>query len=132
MSSRVILEIWLKIAPFYKRPVPQPECSDSELLTMVLVGECRPGCRNRDAFVLAGTSRSVSQDPDAKLVQPPSTRLAADSHFVRWSGSADVGARARPAMRDRQPAHPSLAVLFSVQFHDGLENVGGHLPFESY
>jgi hypothetical protein len=37
----VIDDIWLKIAPFFKRPGPQPQCSDSELLTLALVGECR-------------------------------------------------------------------------------------------
>ncbi len=37
----VIDDIWLKIAPFFSRPGPQPDCSDSELLTMALVGECR-------------------------------------------------------------------------------------------
>ena len=34
-------DIWQDIAPIFKRPGPKPECSDSELMTMVLVGECR-------------------------------------------------------------------------------------------
>jgi hypothetical protein len=34
-------ELWQQIAPVFKRPGPEPECSDSELLTMALVGECR-------------------------------------------------------------------------------------------
>lgn len=34
-------DIWNQIAPLFKRPGPTPECSDSELITMVLVGECR-------------------------------------------------------------------------------------------
>ncbi len=37
----IVDDFWQKIAPLFKRPGPQPECSDSELLTMVLVGECR-------------------------------------------------------------------------------------------
>lgn len=37
----VVDEIWLKIAPFFKRPGPAPECPDSELLAMALIGECR-------------------------------------------------------------------------------------------
>jgi hypothetical protein len=37
----VIDDIWLKIAPFFKRPGPAPACPDSELLTMALIGECR-------------------------------------------------------------------------------------------
>ncbi len=34
-------DIWQQLAPLFKRPGPQAECSDSELLTMALVGECR-------------------------------------------------------------------------------------------
>lgn len=37
----VVDETWLKIAPLFKRPGPKPECSDSELLAMALIGECR-------------------------------------------------------------------------------------------
>lgn len=37
----IIDDLWLQIAPLFKRPGPQPECSDSELMTMTLVGECR-------------------------------------------------------------------------------------------
>src|SRR5258708_24129531 len=34
-------DIWQPISPLFKRPGPVGECSDSELLTMALVGECR-------------------------------------------------------------------------------------------
>lgn len=34
-------DMWQQIAPFFQRPGPKPECSDSELLTLALVGECR-------------------------------------------------------------------------------------------
>ena len=37
----IVDDIWQEIAPLFKRPGPQPVCSDSELLTMALVGECR-------------------------------------------------------------------------------------------
>jgi len=37
----VVDEIWLKTAPFFKRPGPSPDCPDSELLAMALIGECR-------------------------------------------------------------------------------------------
>jgi Transposase DDE domain len=37
----LIDDIWQRIGPLYQRPGPQPECSDSELLTMAIVGECR-------------------------------------------------------------------------------------------
>ena len=34
-------DIWQQIEPMFKRPGPAPECSDSELLTLAIVGECR-------------------------------------------------------------------------------------------
>ena len=37
----VVDDMWQQIEPLFKRPGPKPECSDSELLTMALVGECR-------------------------------------------------------------------------------------------
>ena len=37
----VVDDIWQQIAPLFRRPGPQPICSDSELITMALVGECR-------------------------------------------------------------------------------------------
>ena len=37
----LIDDIWQQIGPLYQRPGPQPACSDSELITMAIVGECR-------------------------------------------------------------------------------------------
>lgn len=37
----IVDDIWKQIAPLFKRPGPVPVCSDSELITMALVGECR-------------------------------------------------------------------------------------------
>jgi hypothetical protein len=37
----IVDDIWQQIAPLLKRPGPKPECSDSELITIALVGECR-------------------------------------------------------------------------------------------
>jgi len=37
----VVDDIMKQLAPLYKRPRPAPECSDNELTTMALVGECR-------------------------------------------------------------------------------------------
>jgi hypothetical protein len=42
LSMYVLVDdLWTRIGPRYRRPGPAPACSDSELLTMVLVGECR-------------------------------------------------------------------------------------------
>lgn len=37
----VVDDIWKQVAPFFKRPGPAPKCSDSELIAMALIGECR-------------------------------------------------------------------------------------------
>jgi hypothetical protein len=37
----VVDDLWRSIAPLCRRPGPTPVCSDSELITMALVGECR-------------------------------------------------------------------------------------------
>ena len=34
-------DIWANVQHLFKRPGPAPECSDSELMTMALVGECK-------------------------------------------------------------------------------------------
>ena len=34
-------DICLQLTPYLKRPGPQPECTDSELISMVLIGECK-------------------------------------------------------------------------------------------
>jgi hypothetical protein len=37
----VVDDIGEQMAPFFKRPGPAPVCSDSELIAMALIGECR-------------------------------------------------------------------------------------------
>lgn len=37
----VVDDIWHVIAPYFRRPGPEPLCSDSELLALALIGECR-------------------------------------------------------------------------------------------
>lgn len=37
----VIDDVWQHLAPLFARPGPAPVCSDSELITMALVGQCR-------------------------------------------------------------------------------------------
>jgi len=37
----IVDDIWKTVEPFCKRPGPKPECSDSELIAMTLIGECR-------------------------------------------------------------------------------------------
>jgi len=37
----VVDELWQRLGPLVRRPGPAPACSDSELLTLAIVGECR-------------------------------------------------------------------------------------------
>lgn len=37
----IVDDIYKRLALFYKRPGPKPECTDSELIAMSLIGECR-------------------------------------------------------------------------------------------
>ncbi len=37
----IVDDIWLQIVWLFKRPGPEPQCSDSELMTMALIGECQ-------------------------------------------------------------------------------------------
>lgn len=37
----IVDDIWKQIEPLFKRPGPKPECCDSELIAMTLIGECR-------------------------------------------------------------------------------------------
>jgi len=37
----IVDDLWAQIAPQLSKPGPAPECSDSEVITMILVGECR-------------------------------------------------------------------------------------------
>ncbi|MGI8913879.1 MAG: hypothetical protein ACR2JY_08910 [Chloroflexota bacterium] len=47
-TSVVVDEIWQRIAPLFRRPGPAPDCSDIELLTLALVGECRGWARETE------------------------------------------------------------------------------------
>jgi hypothetical protein len=37
----IVDDIWRRIAWLFRRPGPEPACSDSELIAMTLIGECR-------------------------------------------------------------------------------------------
>ena len=41
-------DLWARLGSRYRRPGPAPACSDSELITMVLVGECRGWAEETD------------------------------------------------------------------------------------
>ena len=49
LSMYVLVDdLWARLGSRYRRPGPAPACSDSELITMVLVGECRGWAEETD------------------------------------------------------------------------------------
>jgi len=59
----VVDDIWEQIAPFFKRPGPAPVCSDSELIAMALIGECRDEKADYFWLSLASSDHSGWSDP---------------------------------------------------------------------
>jgi len=55
----VVDELWPQVAPWCRRPGPAPGCSDSELVTMVLVGESRGWDQETDLVREWGTRRDL-------------------------------------------------------------------------
>jgi hypothetical protein len=55
----IVDDIWQEIAPQFKRPGPQPVGSDSELLTMALVGESRGWDMETEMLSLWGDHRDL-------------------------------------------------------------------------
>ena len=37
----VVDDLCLLLAPYFQRPGPAPDCADSELIAMTIIGECR-------------------------------------------------------------------------------------------
>ena len=63
----VVDDIWQEIGKVMRRPGPEPRCSDSELMTMTLVGECRGWALETE--LLASIPCVVSAHSDAEPVQ---------------------------------------------------------------
>lgn len=72
----IVDDIWKTIVPFFKRPGPKPECSDSELIAMTLIGECRGWhMANRTAELLARVYLFVPTHSYPKPLQPTETQF---------------------------------------------------------
>src|SRR5437667_9103586 len=44
----VVDDLCLLLAPYFQRPGPAPDCADSELIAMTLIGECRGWSQETD------------------------------------------------------------------------------------
>src|SRR4051794_40802682 len=65
----VVDDLYNQIAPLFHRPGPAPQCSDSELLAMALIGACRGWDLETDLPSPSRESRPLSP------VQPPQSRF---------------------------------------------------------
>jgi hypothetical protein len=63
----VVDDIWLKIAPFFKRPGSAPECPDIELLAMALIGECRGNSQEAGSPNLSRSVQEPHRRPSAQI-----------------------------------------------------------------
>jgi Transposase DDE domain len=108
----VVDELWPLVAPLCRRPGPAPACSDSELVTMVLVGESRGWDEETDLVREWGARR------DLFPVVPERSRF----NRRRRALAPAINALRRAALRlldlaqDRQCAIDSLPVP-ALQFH---------------
>jgi hypothetical protein len=108
----VVDELWATVAPQCRRPGPAPECSDSELVTMVLVGECR-GWDEETDLVRAWRARRdlFPHVPERRRFNRRRRALAAAINLVR-----QVTLRQLDLAADRPCAIDSLPVP-ALKFH---------------
>jgi hypothetical protein len=108
----IVDEIWQQLAPRFRRPGPAPACSDSELITLVVVSECRGWDLETEALSQWQAHRSLFP------------RLPSQSRFNRRRRALAQGFNLvrRAVLRlldwaaDRQCAIDSLPVPV-IQFH---------------
>jgi len=100
----LIDDIWQQIGHLYQRPGPPPDCSDSELLPMAIVGECREWDTET---TLLGAWRT---HPHLFAILPERSRFnrrrrnlaGAINHFELTSANADERDAARDLLIDKR------------------------------
>ncbi len=101
----VINELWQRLGPLVRRPGPAPVCSDSELLTMAIVGECRGWDVETELLGQWQAHRDLfSHLPSQSRFNRRRRQLAEVCNLVRRAilGLLDV-AQDRPCVIDRLP-----------------------------
>jgi len=113
----IIDDLWQQIAPLFKRPGPQPDCSDSELLTLAIVGECRSWDVETEMLSYWQEHRDLFPDiPSQSRFNRRWRNLMLAFNLVRHSVT-DAGPGPRKAERDRQFTHSSGSVLSGAGVH---------------
>jgi hypothetical protein len=108
----VVDDLWAQLAPSYRRPGPAPACSDSELITLVLAGECRGWDEETDLVVAWQAYRGLFP------VLPERSRFNRRRRALQWAIN-DLRRLALATLdlaQDRQAVIDSLPVPV-MQFH---------------
>jgi hypothetical protein len=108
----IIDDLWRDIAPMFKRPGPRAQCSDSELLTMALVGECRGWVLETDMLSYWQEHRDLfPYIPSQSRFNRRRRQLMDGFNLIRWTvlGMLDLA-------QDQQCTIDSLPMPV-VQFH---------------
>ncbi len=108
----LIDDIWQQIGHLYPRPGPKPACSDSELMTMAIVGECREWDKETN---LLGEWRNYPQLfpilPERSRFNRRRRNLSGAINHIR-----QIALRALDLAEDKQCVIDSLPIPV-VQFH---------------
>jgi hypothetical protein len=108
----LIDDTWRQVAPLFARPGPAPACSDGELITMAIVGECCGWDQETEALARwAAHRRLFPRQPERSRFNRRRRALAAGINLVRR-----LALRALDLARDRQCALDGLPVPV-VGFH---------------
>ena len=108
----IIDDMWREIAPVFKRPGPRAQCSDSELLTMVLVGECRGWVLETDMLSYWQEHRDLFPHiPSQSRFNRRRRQLMDAFNLIRW-----MVLEMLDLAQDRQCTIDSLPIPV-VQFH---------------
>ena len=108
----VVDDIWKQIEPFFPRPGPKPHCTDSELIAMSLIGECRGWHMETELLSCISDYRHLFPHiPSQSRFNRRRRNLMGAINLIRR-----VLVRSLDLSRDRQCLIDSLPVP-AVQFH---------------
>jgi hypothetical protein len=123
----IVDDIWKTVAPFFARPGPCPTCSDSELIAMSLIGECRGWHMETDLL------SCLREYPHLFPILPSQSRFNRRRRNLMQAVNLirQVLLRSLDLSQDRQYLIDSLPIGPSVspgtQFHRRLEGLWGHV-----
>ena len=108
----IVDDMLIKLAPLLRRPGPPPQCSDSELITMILIAECKGW--DIETQLLS----EFSQHPNLFPILPSQTRF----NRRRRNSGAIINRIRQMLLSDIEGASEKLCIIDSlpipvIQFH---------------